>query len=180
MENGHLPRLDEGAYRGYAIVHWNFSIKDRQTGWLDAEFHFHFREVLLHSLGRQGALCAGYCLMPDHAHLLLLGVDEKCDQREAIRFLRKHTQSDLRRRNCEWQKQPYDNVLREKDRQRFSFEKIAGYIRENPVRAGLVSNWVDWSYTGSMLPGYPEVNFRDADYWDAFWRIYYSKVEGAK
>ena len=84
--------------------------------------------------------------------------------------------NDLRARGFEWQKQPYDNVLREKDREKDAFQKMVEYVLSNPVRAGFVKRWEDWRFADSMIPGYPEVRLREADYWERFWRIYYSNI----
>jgi REP element-mobilizing transposase RayT len=98
-------------------------MKFRKTGWLKDSFHIQFREILLHALGRYNAVCPAYCLMPDHVHLLMLGWEESCDQKVLVRFLRKHTNAHLRTLGYEWQKQPYDNVLRPKDREKRCISK---------------------------------------------------------
>lgn len=174
-KHSHLPRLADSSYKGSAFVHWNFSIKLRKTGWLNDTFHYRFRETLLHALGRYGAICPAYCLMPDHVHLLLLGWDTSCNQRTLVRFFRKHTNVHLKKHGIEWQKQPYDNVLRPQDREKDAFQKLVGYILLNPVRKCFVNHWEQWTYLDSMIPGYPEVSLRDEDFWERFWRIYYSK-----
>lgn len=147
MEHRHLPRLDDSAYEGFAQVHWTFAIEDRRTGWLDDLFHLQFRELLLHSLGRYEAFCPDYCLMPDHIHLMIMGRRAECRQRLLIRFLRKHSNVLLKANGYEWQKQAYDNVLREKDRERDAFAKVVRYLNKNSVRAGYVRNWKEWCYT---------------------------------
>ena len=45
---------------------------------------------------------------------------------------------------ADWQWQPgcFDRLLRREE----SAEEKWEYIRENPVRAGLVSHWSDWPY----------------------------------
>ena len=30
-------------------MHWTLTMRDRRTGWLDARFYYHFRELLAHS-----------------------------------------------------------------------------------------------------------------------------------
>ena len=70
----HLPRLAPEFYRGFAVVHWTITLERRATGWLDDLFHLHFRELLLHAAARQGLLCPAYVLMPDHIHLLWMGL----------------------------------------------------------------------------------------------------------
>ena len=145
-ELGHLPRLDDRAYCGYAFIHWSMTVEMRKRGWLSADFHSAFRFLLLHSLGRYGAACPVYCLMPDHLHLLLVGWHDDCNQRNLVRHLRKHLRGELARRgDFRFQKQPYENVLRSRDRVRGAFERVAFYIGENRfVRA-----WLKIRGTGS-------------------------------
>ena len=120
-EMHHLPRLDPKYYRGFAAVLWTITLKRRATGWLDPLFHASSREWLLHAAAREQLFCPTYVLMPDHIHVFWLGVELASDQRNAMRFLRKHLQAELARRSghgfeFELQKQSHDRVLREKDR----------------------------------------------------------------
>ena len=41
-----------------------------------------------------------------------------------------------------WQPGSFDRLLRREE----SLEEKWNYIRENPVRAGLVKNWEEWPY----------------------------------
>jgi hypothetical protein len=72
-----------------------------------------------------------------------------------------------------FQQQGYDHVLRGLERERGAFESAAGYILENPVRAGLVEKAAGHAYTGCVIPGYPELSLAMPDYWERFWRAYY-------
>src|SRR5690606_37194903 len=90
QEKSHLPRLDAQAYRGQSYVHWTMTIKDRQTGWLTPAFSFQFRELLCHTAFRYALTCPIYCLMPDHMHLLWIGIDDRSDQVKASKYLRRH------------------------------------------------------------------------------------------
>ena len=45
-----------------------------------------------------------------------------------------------------WQKEFFDHVLRSDE----SYESKWDYVRENPVRAGLVSRADDWPYAGEI------------------------------
>lgn len=157
-----LPRLEPNFYQGHAHVHWTHVVEGRQTGWLDRGFHAHFREILLHTCARYTLGCARYVLMPDHLHLIWVGAAPASDQLKATRFLRRHL--------ClNWQKQAHDHVLREDERKRGAFAEVCQYLRENPVRANLVTEASDWHYAGCLVPGFP-----DLDPWasDAFWRCY--------
>ncbi|MEM9659162.1 MAG: hypothetical protein AAF961_12445, partial [Planctomycetota bacterium] len=70
----HLRRLEEVEYQGYAVVHWTMTMRDRRTGWLDARMYYHFRELLTHSQFRYAIACPIFCLMPDHIHLMWMGI----------------------------------------------------------------------------------------------------------
>jgi hypothetical protein len=112
--------------------------------------------------------------MPDHMHLLWLGLLEESDQRNAIKFFRKQINPILARFQARWQKQPYDHVMREDERGRDAFETVVECIARNPERAGLVKldGYQEYPYTGCLVPGYPELGPWQPDYWDRFWRIY--------
>jgi REP element-mobilizing transposase RayT len=170
--HSHLPRLDGAHYCGPAVVHWVFTIADRRTGWLDDALHGHIRELMLHTVVRCELLCPVYCLMPDHVHLLWMGMSEATDQRKACTFLRRHLNLALKDRGVCLQKQAYDHVLREQDRERNAFEKIAWYILENPVRAGLVKDRAEWGYCGCVAPGFPGWKVWHDQYWPRFWCEY--------
>jgi hypothetical protein len=121
-------------------------------------------------------MAPAYTLMPDHIHLLWMGTHEmKSDQRIAIEFLRQHARPLLA--GHDWQRQPFDNVLRERERERGAFERVAHYIFDNPVRAGLCEAWRSYRYLGCCLPGYPAIDVRQDDYWEIFWRIYHRTID---
>ncbi len=170
----YLKRLPSEHYRGQAYVHWSLTMEDRKTGWLIPIFAYKFREILTHTVFRYGLCCPIYCLMPDHMHLLWVGLDQECDQRIAMRYFRKQINPVLEKLGARLQLQPYDHVLREEERDRNAFEEVAEYIARNPERAGLVpvDGFADYVYSGCLVPGYPELRPFENDYWDRFWRTY--------
>ena len=170
VARAHLPRLAPEHYRARAFVHWTLTIEDRATGWLTPAFHHAWQLTLLHACARYGLVCPAYVHMPDHAHLLILGLRDDADQRLAIEFLRKHLRPALAPHD--WQKQSHDHVLRDTEREHGAFQTIAHYILENPVRAGLCAAASDYAYTGCCVPGYPELAVHTNDYWLRFWRLY--------
>ncbi|MCB1229411.1 MAG: hypothetical protein KDN19_04055 [Verrucomicrobiae bacterium] len=181
-ERSYLKRLHPEAYRGHSYIHWSMTIENRKRGWLGPEFHWRFRELLTHAGARYGINCPLYCLMPDHWHLLWIGYKSDSDQRPAAKFLRTQANRLLQSLgDFRLQKQPYDNVLRQKDRDRDAFAKVACYIRENPLRAGLIqeeSKLPDYPYDGCVIPGYPSLSIWDDEFWERFWNIHYRLVEG--
>ena len=169
----YLPRLEPSAYRGHAWVHWTMTLHDRVTGWLDDAMHRTIRELLLHTLARHHLHCPAYCLMPDHAHFLWMGLGEGSDQLLAARFFRKHWNSALQQHGIHLQNQAYDHVLREDERRPDAFEDTVLYIFHNPKRAGLVVDWQDWPFLGTVAPGFPELPvFPVGAFWPRFWKIH--------
>jgi len=178
----HLPRLAPEYYRGFAVVQWTVTLERRATGWLDDPFHQHFRELLLHAAVREDLLCPVYILMPDHLHLLWMGLRVDSDQRNAMKFLRKHLAVELARRSStgvefELQKQSHDSVLREKDRLRGAFEKSCFYLLDNPCRKQLAEHPRDWPHLGAVVPGFPFLHPLAEDFWEKFWKIYMEQRE---
>jgi hypothetical protein len=165
-----LPRLPREYYQGDAVVHWTLTIFDHATGWLSDLFHFRFRELMLHAAVREGLFCPVYCLMPDHIHLLWMGMRLDSDQRNGMAFLRSRLQPLLT--PAKFQPQPHDHVLRAEDRRKNAFAQACRYVLENPVRARLVERVGDWKFMGAVVPGYPSLDPTGEDYWRKFWKFY--------
>ncbi|KAF0178252.1 MAG: hypothetical protein FD161_1999 [Limisphaerales bacterium] len=165
-----LPRLPRGYYQGDAVLHWTQTTFDRQQEWLTPDFHLRFRELLLHAAAREGLLCPMYCLMPDHIHLVWMGLRLDSDQLNGMAFLRTYLEPLLA--PARFQPQAQDRVLREEQRRRGAFAETCFYIAENPVKAELVEDVRAWSFTGCVVPGYPTLQPLAEDYWPKFWRIY--------
>lgn len=172
--NDHLKRLPKEYYLGHACVHWSMTIEDRKTGWLIPILYYKFREILTHTAFRYGICCPVYTCMPDHLHLLWMGMDSHSDQLLAARFFRKQMNLVLGKLGCRFQQEGYDHVLREEERQGTGFEDVVEYIAKNPERAGLVqeNGYRGYPYTDCLMPGYPELHFSHDDYWKRFWRIH--------
>ena len=176
IPRGRMRRLPPEFYRGQAFVHWSMTIEGRRSGWLTEAFHARFREIHVHTLSRCEVLCPVYCLMPDHLHLLWLGLGTASDQDKAATFFRRYLNAALKSDGLEFQKQPWDVVLSEKERERGAVLKAAFYIDENPVRAGLVSEAREWPFSGSPAVGYPQFDWREPEYREKVWRIYAAEV----
>ncbi len=167
---GYLPRVAPEFYQSTAVIFWTHTIEDRRTGWLNPTFHQAFREIVLHAAIREQLLCPIYTLMPDHLHLVWMGVSPTSNQRRASSFLRQRLIPLLEPNR--FQHQAHDHVLREQERKRNTFSATCTYIAENPVRAGLAADRSAWDYTGCIVPGYVDLYPLQPDYWGKFWRIY--------
>ena len=125
-----------------------------------------------------------YLLMPDHLHLLWLGLRVTTNQLNSVRFLRKYLQREFTRPSAfgtefTLQKQAHDSVLREADRTRGALAKSCFYLLDNPRRAGLVTQACEWPHLGAVVPGYPFLHPLQEDYWPQFWRFYQEQREPA-
>jgi len=195
--HGRMHRLPPAFYQGHAFVHWNMTVQERRSGWLTPTFHQRFREIQLHTLSRYRLLSLCYCLMPDHLHLLWAGLSEESDQDKAASFFRKQFNRLLAQEagagsgsapmrtggaarltapGLTLQKQAWDVVLREHDRERGALERLLFYIAENPVRDSLVTDARDWAYSGSQAAGYPDFDWRDKDFTERLWTIYEREI----
>jgi REP element-mobilizing transposase RayT len=166
-----LPRLERISYQGHATVFWTNTLEERARGWLTPTFHAVFRETMLHAAAREHLFCPAYCLMPDHLHLLWMGMQRDSDQLNAMKFFRAQLLSALGN-GRQWQHQPHDHVLREQEREQNAFATFCYYMLANPVRAELVERETDWPYSGAVVPGYPTLHPLREGYWELFWKLY--------
>jgi REP element-mobilizing transposase RayT len=87
--------------------------------------------------------------MPDHFHLLAGFGPESISVSAWMKSLKNaisKTLNDATLSGPHWQKGFFDHVIRSEE----SYEQKRIYIRENPVRAGLVQAAEDWPYAGEI------------------------------
>ncbi|MGA9779366.1 MAG: hypothetical protein ACLPRE_02205 [Limisphaerales bacterium] len=165
-----LPRLLRHHYQGHAVVLWTLTLEHRDTGWLNESFHAPFRELMLHTAVREKVWCPTFCLMPDHLHLVWMGMRRESDQLNAMRFLRRQLAPVFEPHR--FQHQAHDHVLREDERKRGAFARVCFYVLANPVRAKLMAEDEVWPFSGAMVPGYPALHPMQVDFWERFWKLY--------
>ncbi len=88
-------------------------------------------------------------IMPDHIHLFAAFSPESPDLRKWVKALRGDLSKILREDKGEgthWEKDFFDHVLRSAE----SYWQKMEYVRQNPVRAGLVKRPEDWPYQGEI------------------------------
>ena len=86
--------------------------------------------------------------MPDHLHLFEAGCDNFILGRwvgALKRFLGKHIEHRIP--VPIWQRGFFDHILRNSE----SYSQKWNYVRENPVRAGLVKSADNWPYRGEIV-----------------------------
>ena len=86
--------------------------------------------------------------MPDHLHILVEGKNEDSDLWRSVVSFKQKTGYWLSKNmaGCRWQKDFYDHILRKEE----DLKKHIKYILENPVRKGIVDNWYDYRFKGSL------------------------------
>src|SRR5438046_9848796 len=91
-----------------------------------------------------------YVLMPDHFHAFVVIDDQRLDLSAWMRSLKNAFSKVLRVHNVpspHWQKGFFDHMLRSGE----SYSQKWDYVRENPVRAGLVTDWREWPFLGEVF-----------------------------
>ena len=86
--------------------------------------------------------------MPDHIHLFV-ALDPEMTLAAWMKSLKNSLSKTLRNQNIpapHWQKGFFDHVLRSTD----SYAQKWEYVRDNPVRAGLVRTWLEWPFSGEV------------------------------
>jgi REP element-mobilizing transposase RayT len=125
--------------------------KDRRRILADAEVVSILRDELASARGRHGWSVGRYVAMPDHLHFFCAS-DETPDAASLSRFIGSFKEWSAKRmiaaglRAPIWQKQFFDHLLRSDE----SYENKWTYVRENPVRAGLVAKQDDWPCAGEI------------------------------
>ncbi len=97
-----------------------------------------------------GVWIGAYVLMPDHLHAFVALDAERVNLSALMKSLKNVLSKELRERGVappHWQKGFFDHLLRSQE----SAGEKWKYVRENPVRAGLVAHSNEWTYLGEIF-----------------------------
>jgi len=102
----------------------------------------------LEALAEIGVSAPHFCVMPNHWHALILPPERNTPPiKELMRRLKGRTAKRIRRElggtGPVWQREWFDRWLRNDA----ELERCVAYIRNNPVKAGLVRNWPEHPWT---------------------------------
>lgn len=89
-----------------------------------------------------------YVIMPDHIHLFAGLMDEQFDLDRWVRFWKSLVTKSINQKDFKWQAGHWDTRMRSADQ----YESKWQYVKNNPVRHGLVKNANDWPYAGIINP----------------------------
>jgi REP element-mobilizing transposase RayT len=96
-----------------------------------------------------GAAVGRYVLMPDHMHLFVRFASDGIPLAKWVKSLKNAISKVLRNATFSaphWERDYFDRVIRSRE----PYEQKWLYVRDNPVRAGLVKNAENWPYGGEI------------------------------
>ncbi|MBN2447797.1 MAG: transposase [Phycisphaerae bacterium] len=88
----------------------------------------------------------GYCLMPDHLHVLLSPGDSGVSVAKWLDSFKSYTTNRFMKGGGQpplWQRSAHDHVCRLGE----TVQRVMYYIADDPCRAGLVKRWDEWPWT---------------------------------
>ncbi|HJT80555.1 MAG TPA: transposase [Chthoniobacterales bacterium] len=149
-----LRRLEE-TFQRYPIYFVTACTHQRREILADPIIHAQLIEFAEHG-SDHGAWLGDYVLMPNHLHAFVAADDNRISLSTWMKSLKNALSKTLRNKGISpphWQKGFFDHVLRSGQ----SYSAQWEYVRQNPVRAGLVGNPDEWEFMGSIFP----LGFRD-------------------
>lgn len=141
------PRVPYFSYTGAHAYFLTFCTRSRYPAFLDPDAAGHVTAQLLRHARNQEFAVLAYCVMPDHVHVLIEGRTGNADARRFVHRWRQATGHWWSRVHPSglWQEGYWDWILRPHE----DPLRIAAYIVQNPVRAGLVARVEDYEWVGS-------------------------------
>ena len=122
------------------------AIRRQKIGDLDAA-HRAYESYVRRAREDFGIAVGRYAIMPDHLHFFVLGNDD-FNVAQWVNGLKRAISVSLgaTKKRPLWQSGFFDHVLRNDE----SYGEKFKYVRENPIRAGLIQRADDWPYQGEF------------------------------
>ena len=141
---GRLPNVSYIGIQRYSLTLCTF---ERQNRFMTRDVVEPARSQLLQQADDFQSESPAYTFMPDHLHILAIGESPNSDLEAFVAKMKQKAGFEFKQRwrRPLWQEGYYDRILRN-DEQTIV---VARYIRENPVRAGLVADFRDYPFSGS-------------------------------
>ncbi len=155
-------RLPDVMYHGRKCIAFTATEAARRSCLAREDIHQAMRESLTSASVRHASLVPVYCLMPDHFHVMFLGLNEESRPKLAMERFKYEFGNWLKEfhPDVDLQKGYYDHIVRRSE----GWEVQARYFALNPVRKGLAQDIFEWPFTGSIGYELEEVLL------DAWWR----------
>jgi putative transposase len=142
------PRL-ERSFATSPVYFVTFCTHERQRFLAKDEVHTAFALFAKRAKDNFNVAVGRYVIMPDHGHLFVRG-DYNFRLGPWIGALKQalaRAATLSRAKGQIWEEGFFDHVLRSNE----SYSQKWNYVRENPVRAGLVKSAADWPYQGEIV-----------------------------
>jgi putative transposase len=108
--------------------------------------HSTFKKYAERGFAQFAVVVGRYAIMPDHVHLFVaVGSDSTLSL--WVGGLKRAISVGLQIKHRLWQPGFFDHIVRSNE----SYAKKWEYVRENPVRAGLVKQTDDWPFQGEIV-----------------------------
>jgi putative transposase len=125
------------------IVFLTICTKNRQPWLANPIVHDAFRKIWQPT---DTWLVGDYLLMPDHIHLFCAPRDLSVTLQRWVSFWKREFSCLHLSEGGQWQRDFWDTRMRRGE----NYAEKWNYVRENPIRAGLVKNLDDWPFQGRM------------------------------
>ena len=154
-------------YIGLRRYFVTFCCAERRAFFATSANAFWLVDELREQSTRHGFAVDAYCVMPDHFHALVRGMESTSDLFVFVERLKQKTAHEFQKRfqRVLWQKKFYDHILRAND----PAESVASYIWTNSVRAGFCSEPHDYPFSGSFVVDWKKL-MSPARLWEPSWK----------
>jgi putative transposase len=126
------------------IVFGTVCTKHRMPWLANARIHEHLANIW----GESRAWAMGrYVIMPDHIHFFAAATDSTIPFDNWVRYWKSLFRKNHPLPDDKWQSHHWDTRLRS----HILFEEKWNYVRQNPVRQGLVKKADDWPFQGEVF-----------------------------
>lgn len=148
-ERKHLKRLSV-IYQSHPRYFITVCSHDRRKILTRPDVHEILCAHWMKSLALYGWEIGSYVVMPDHVHFFCTDAESKTPLSKMIGPWKQWSAKDI----CPvigvdsplWQREFFDHLIRSTE----SYSEKWEYVRQNPVRAGLVSNADEWKFSGHI------------------------------
>ena len=145
----HLGRLEECWLESPILLVTTCTFQRRRE-LANATLHEICQEVWSSTEQLYGWIVERYVLMPDHVHFFCAPRQDLCKLATFVgkwkEWTAKYAQQRCSAEMPFWQPEFFDHALRSSE----SYDQKWHYVRQNPLRAGLVKRPEDWPYQGEI------------------------------
>jgi REP element-mobilizing transposase RayT len=133
---------------GQIAISFTVCVDERRRAFLNpADVEQHIR-LMEEQFARFGCRVPIYCFMPDHLHVMSMGMTYRADGKRAMDAFKTKSGQYLQSvgANYRWQENYHDRIIRHSN----EWRKKVFYIFQNPVRAEIVEEPRAYLLTGSI------------------------------